>query len=334
MLRHNLIGGYFHQFTMDNKVSPEKTVYIPSATVLFSSDITHKSSCIHDKEEEKCENINTFEICKPGTNLLQKEKVSVFRTQTNEDLNLWCAYLIRISTGGNSEGYSAQMDYDSNMTMESNIHSHFLASSNSKLQNVESASYFSSRNIQSETSTPLSHTNPIFSSKGEGLIKDIKDSIGNVAQELNAPFNTLKRSSSSPHTHEHMNTSIVMNSPTIITDHGSNNFFFDSTMKRLENDSYKNHKIDDTHYKDTSSVTSSSTEKGKTDQTENQSNFEIEESRQTQLEDNSRRIPSLRRAVSDDGRSSLYFSSTSVPLSPVCSINSSVVSMPEFVGVK
>ncbi|RCI07237.1 hypothetical protein CU098_013658 [Rhizopus stolonifer] len=221
-----------------------------------------------------------------------------------------------LSQGGNSEGYSAQMDYDSNMTME------------------KSASYFSSRNIQSETSTPLSHTNPIFSSKGEGLIKDIKDSIGNVAQELNAPFNTLKRSSSSPHTHEHMNTSIVMNSPTIITDHGSNNFFFDSTMKRLENDSYKNHKIDDTHYKDTSSVTSSSTEKGKTDQTENQSNFEIEESRQTQLEDNSRRIPSLRRAVSDDGRSSLYFSSTSVPLSPVCSINSSVVSMPEFVGVK
>ncbi|CAO3672340.1 unnamed protein product [Rhizopus stolonifer] len=325
-------GGYLHQFTMDNKVSPEKTIYIPSATVLFSSDITNKNSCIHDKEERKCENINIFEICKPGANLLQKEKVSVFRTQTNEDLNLWCTYLTRISTGDNSEGYSTQMDYDSNMTTESNIHSHFLASSDSKLQNVELISCLSSGNIQSETSTPPSHTNPIFSSKDEGMIKDIKDSISNVVQELNSPFNTFKRSSPLPQIHEHMNTSIAMNSPTIITENDSNNSSFDFTMKKLENDSYKNHKIDDTQYKDTSSVTSRSTEKGKTNQTENQSNFEIEEPHQTQLEDNSRRIPSLRRVASDDVQSSLYFPSTSVPLSPVCSINPSVVSMPEFLG--
>lgn len=86
---------------MDDKVSPEKTIFIPSCTILPSIDISHLSNMDVQStlDNDTLDKSNTFEICRPGSNVLQRDKISVFRTSTREELITWCRLLLQISSG-------------------------------------------------------------------------------------------------------------------------------------------------------------------------------------------------------------------------------------------
>ncbi|KAK4513324.1 60S ribosomal protein L8 [Mucor velutinosus] len=89
-------GGYLHQFSLDDKVTPEKTIYIPNTTIVPSIDLSKLHTVL---TEYAGDTSNTFEICKPSTNVLQRDKISVFRTSTREELVTWCRLLVHIASG-------------------------------------------------------------------------------------------------------------------------------------------------------------------------------------------------------------------------------------------
>jgi hypothetical protein len=88
------IGGYLHEFPSENQITPERTFYIPSTTIIPSVDINHLSQELDDPDTEL-----TFEICRPSTNILQKDKVTIFKTTSTQNLVEWCSLLIQVSTG-------------------------------------------------------------------------------------------------------------------------------------------------------------------------------------------------------------------------------------------
>ncbi|KAI8640288.1 hypothetical protein BD408DRAFT_484242 [Parasitella parasitica] len=89
-------GGYLHQFSLDEKVSPEKTIYIPGTTIVPSIAFNQLDAVLTDYTGDAS---NTFEICRPATNVLQTDKVSVFRTSTRAELVAWCRLLVNIASG-------------------------------------------------------------------------------------------------------------------------------------------------------------------------------------------------------------------------------------------
>ncbi|KAI9276819.1 hypothetical protein BDA99DRAFT_494220 [Phascolomyces articulosus] len=84
--------GYLHQFTMDDKVSPERSIYIPETTIIPSIDISHFG------DNEKTKGPFTFEIHKRGTQVLQRDRTFYFRTNSREELVSWCRVLCDVST--------------------------------------------------------------------------------------------------------------------------------------------------------------------------------------------------------------------------------------------
>ncbi|KAI9497337.1 hypothetical protein BDB00DRAFT_868381 [Zychaea mexicana] len=84
--------GYLHQFTMGDKVSPERSIYIPECTVVPSIDISHFA------ENDKTDGPYTFEIHKRGTQVLQRDRVFYFRTNSREELLSWCRVLCDVSS--------------------------------------------------------------------------------------------------------------------------------------------------------------------------------------------------------------------------------------------
>jgi hypothetical protein len=92
-------GGYLHQFRLDDKVSPERTLYVPGSTV-------HPSVDIHAGQIESLYSAPpadgyTFDMLKPGSGkLLQnRDKSTSFRTETRDDLVAWCRLIIMVSNG-------------------------------------------------------------------------------------------------------------------------------------------------------------------------------------------------------------------------------------------
>ncbi|KAI8140044.1 hypothetical protein BJV82DRAFT_624908 [Fennellomyces sp. T-0311] len=84
--------GYLHQFTMDDKVSPERSIYIPETTIVPGIDISHFA------DDDKTEGPFTFEIHKRGTQVLQRDRTFYFRTNTREELLSWCRMLCDVSS--------------------------------------------------------------------------------------------------------------------------------------------------------------------------------------------------------------------------------------------
>ena len=90
-----VVGGYLHEFTMDDKVSPERSIYMPDSTVVPSIDISHLAN---DTPSDNKDGPYTFEIHKRGTQVLQRDRVYVFRTNSREELLSWCRALVDAST--------------------------------------------------------------------------------------------------------------------------------------------------------------------------------------------------------------------------------------------
>ena len=77
---------------MNDKVSPERSIYIPETTIIPSIDISHFA------ENEKTEGPYTFEIHKRGTQVLQRDRTFYFRTNSREELLQWCRVLCDVSS--------------------------------------------------------------------------------------------------------------------------------------------------------------------------------------------------------------------------------------------
>ncbi|ORY98601.1 hypothetical protein BCR43DRAFT_487819 [Syncephalastrum racemosum] len=80
--------GYLHQFTMDDKVSPERSYFIPQMTIIPPMDLNHL-----DEATEPF----TFQIHRKATQVLQRDKVHVFRAPSREDLAAWCKLLCDVA---------------------------------------------------------------------------------------------------------------------------------------------------------------------------------------------------------------------------------------------
>ncbi|CAO3682760.1 hypothetical protein G6F70_003005 [Rhizopus microsporus] len=146
-------GGYLHQFTMDNKVSPEKTIYIPSVTVIPSIDL---SSALY---QHYSEDSYTFEICRPGANVLQKDKVSVFRTTTKQELIDWCTCLVQVASGNLLTEASSNISHPSSPT-----YSGCSAKSNESMLDPSTAQGNRIRKSSFPSRTPLHSPSPLHSS--------------------------------------------------------------------------------------------------------------------------------------------------------------------------
>lgn len=80
---------------MDDKVSPERSIYMPDSTVVPSIDISHLAN---GAPSDNKDGPYTFEIHKRGTQVLQRDRVYVFRTNSREELLSWCRALVDAST--------------------------------------------------------------------------------------------------------------------------------------------------------------------------------------------------------------------------------------------
>lgn len=91
------IGGYLHEYTSESHLTPERSYYIPSTTIIPSVDINQltKDPLFLDEPDIDL----TFEVCRPSTSILQKDKVTLFKASTKQDLIDWCCLLIQVSTG-------------------------------------------------------------------------------------------------------------------------------------------------------------------------------------------------------------------------------------------
>lgn len=138
---------------MDNKVSPEKTIYIPSVNVVPSIDL---SSALY---QHYSEDSYTFEICRPGTNVLQKDKVSVFRTTTKQELIDWCTCLVQVASGNLLTETSSNISHPSSPT-----YSGCSVKSNESMLDPSTAQGNRIRKSSFPSRTPLHSSSPLHSS--------------------------------------------------------------------------------------------------------------------------------------------------------------------------
>ncbi|KAG0164301.1 hypothetical protein DFQ28_010540 [Apophysomyces sp. BC1034] len=88
-------SGYLHQFRMNDKVSPERSIYIPNTTIVPSIDISHLASHGVDDGDHLA---YTFEIHRPATAVLKRDKTYIFRAQSRDDLLTWCRLLVEVAS--------------------------------------------------------------------------------------------------------------------------------------------------------------------------------------------------------------------------------------------
>lgn len=74
---------------MDDKVSPERSYFIPQMTIVPPMDLNHI-----DEATEPF----TFEIHRKATQVLQRDKVHVFRAPSRDDLAAWCKLLCDVAS--------------------------------------------------------------------------------------------------------------------------------------------------------------------------------------------------------------------------------------------
>ncbi|OBZ87199.1 Phosphatidylinositol 4,5-bisphosphate-binding protein SLM2 [Choanephora cucurbitarum] len=294
-------GGYLHQFSLDNRVTPEKTLYVPACRIGPLTDVKYHQT---ERATTNEDTSNTFEIYRPANNVLQRDKTAVFRTSSPEELIAWCRMLSSVANGANQH----QSSYD-NISLETGPTSLYSAETKSNSYshlNSISSSVSSQSNLHSVPSSPAQ--------------------IHPTEEPVNSSHSVHIEKMSKPLIH----TALIEKEESVVTDNES---FV--TARLQENDSYddedyfifKNEQADilnepydqlDDDDDDNISIETTSTAKGHTSVCNET------------LEPSVRKSPSCVSTIYDDSQSSLYFSSTSAPPSPSLSNRSSVVSIPEF----
>ncbi|GAN06450.1 fragile histidine triad protein [Mucor ambiguus] len=89
-------SGFLHQFKLNDKVSPEFSIYIPNVTIIPSMDISHLNLTTLQAEPEKSSNYS-FEIQRSGS-VLQRDKSYVFRTSSLAEMVVWSKLLSDVAT--------------------------------------------------------------------------------------------------------------------------------------------------------------------------------------------------------------------------------------------
>ncbi|KAL7310243.1 hypothetical protein PS15m_009765 [Mucor circinelloides] len=89
-------SGFLHQFKLNDKVSPEFSIYIPNVTIIPSMDISHLNLTTLQAEPDKSSNYS-FEIQRSGS-VLQRDKSYVFRTSSLAEMVVWCKLLSDVAT--------------------------------------------------------------------------------------------------------------------------------------------------------------------------------------------------------------------------------------------
>ncbi|KAG0747952.1 hypothetical protein G6F57_007181 [Rhizopus arrhizus] len=351
-------AGYLHQFTMDNKVSPEKTIYIPSTTIIPYMDLSNQATddlYQHYNEEEKLEKSHTFEICKRGANVLQREKVSTFRTSTREELVAWCTQMMHISTTRSKiDQQNNPVDYSNSLqnsslivdNMESQVSglsdSRISTNTATRIREPNMLSIDVAENAEFKINNPSSPTQSVWSNKSDESFNEPALLSRNGIRKLSFPFNPFKQypSITSP-IQEQMNikanSSIKADTSKVLANNRKTSIHSADT-KSDKNTDIESFSADNTQDKDDSiSISSSCTEKGQIMQSEevNQSNSMVplldeRSNAYQQPQNNGRKSPSIVSTVFDDAQSSLYFSSTSSPPSPASSSHSSIISIPDL----
>ncbi|KAG2230676.1 hypothetical protein INT48_008017 [Thamnidium elegans] len=307
-------GGYLHQFTMDDKVSPEKTLYIPSTTIIPSIDISYISSSDQKSVlENMClDTSNTFEVCKPASNVLQRDKVALFRTSNREELVTWCRLLIHFSSGASLSSLG-MMKADHNVLLHSledavpELTQHLNEVTNDSIKEI--AEHSPARSLRS-VGTQESFNEPLAMNKKRAMLKNSRPPVTRAMSIATDDGLRTPTATSFQAQYFLPEQSDIKNIHPVIT----NDYF---TVPHPEP------KVDDDD--DAVSIASTSTAKGPSSTRPDDSPI-----RASTPEPTGRRSPSIASTAFDDAQSSLYFSSGSAPNSPTPSNRSSIVSIPDF----
>ncbi|CAO3619786.1 unnamed protein product [Mucor hiemalis] len=296
---------------------------------------------------------NTFEICKPATSVLQRDKVSVFRTSNREELITWCRLLIHIASGVSLSSIGITEHDDLFLRNGSNSFDELENHPDSQFSQFSDTS---SRQQQVEKS--LSESTPVSSPARS--IRSVR-----TEESFNEPAAMNKRRSNRPpkvstnHTTEDsLKTPTTATIPeeylTIAEDDTYTNTDSESfvTARFTDNEAEgssnsADNEDDEVHdevvdgylsnlgehreikEKDDDAVSIASTSTAKGPASSIKENKSSETNTTTESPPN-KRSPSLASTNFDDAQSSLYFSSASAPPSPSLSNRSSIVSIPDF----
>lgn len=267
---------------------------------------------------------NTFEICKPATNVLQRDKASVFRTSTREELVTWCRMLIHFASGVSLS--SLGVSSDDNLVLQNPPISFDELEHHPSTVQMMRLSHSNNMDTRKITGTSTVSSSPARS------LRSVR-----TEESFNEPAAYNKSSTPPPTTTTFAASTpisdVIVEEELYSTDAES----FVTAQLNDDNDTYSEDEdndveqdtgvlveyfnpqfsknVNDTNDDDAVSIASTSTAKGHT-ATSNSPNV-------------NERSPSL--MSTSDAQSSLYFSSTSAPPSPSgLSDSSSVVSIPDF----
>jgi hypothetical protein len=329
---------------MDDKVSPEKTIYIPNTTIVPSIDIHQLSKESVFTEYGAHDTSNTFEICRPASNVLQRDKVSLFRTSTREELIIWCRMLIHIASGASLNS----LDMEANQEV-------YLRNSSSTLGELENQSSVKS-------------VGPSIDSTTAGRKNSVNAAISTTPSVLTTPSNVSSTVSSPARSIRSIRTEESFNEPAALTKTAS--ILRDKALNISTNTSSTHISAaiaeeEMSNSTDAESFVTARFSENNMDTDEDEDEDEDErlidnyfsisrvggESKHISNEDHDDAVsiaststakgpittaipatksPSLASTTFDDAQSSLYFSSASAPNSVVGSNRSSVVSIPDF----
>lgn len=352
------LGGYLHQFSMDDKVSPEKTIYIPNTTIVPSIDIHQLSKETVFSEYGSHDTSNTFEICRPASNVLQRDKISLFRTSTREDLITWCRLLLHIASGTTLDQFNVAPNEET-----------YLRNSSSLSDELENQSSISVRSPPASTTTP--RKNSVNTTNSTALITQPTLT---VAIKTFSNVSSPARSICSVRTEESFNEPAAMTKTTLFLGdnaalnkrHQSTESMHDSVLpssaksvstrvikEETSNSGTDTESFVTARFKENNMDTDNDEEELIDDyfsvshvEGESKYNHTDEDNDAVSIASTSTakgptaattsnnspitKSPSMASTTFDDAQSSLYFSSASAPNSPTASNRSSLVSIPDF----
>ena len=302
-------------------MSPEKTFYIPACTIVPSIDLSQLSNPDQKSvlENTLLDNSNTFEVCRPASNVLQRDKVSVFRAANREELITWCRLLVHISSGVSLSSLGVT-DHDvlflpnaGNQSFDDLEHHPSVSRTNSSTrQKSISGIEKSSDKGNTPTSSPARSIHSVrteesfnepaaMTKRRSALLANLNSQKASLEQEENKtptkiPKEYLKMIEEDKQNNADAESFVTATHPT------------DATGEEENDDVDDFFPVED----DAISIRTASTTRGP-------------------VSDSPDKSPSIVSAITfDDAQSSLYFSSASAPPSPSVSDRSSIISIPEF----
>lgn len=333
---------------MDDKVSPEKTLYIPSTTIIPSIDISQISSLNQDAvlENTLLDNSNTFEVCKPASNVLQRDKVAVFRTSNRQELIKWCRLLIHFSSGVSLQKLGVvENDVFTNHSSSSSFEVDSFPipkklpldeSPTLSLRSVKTEESFNEPLIMNKTNDsrpPITKALSVLTD--DGLKTPTATSFQVDLKILTEKIDATNAEDGYNNTDAESFVTANFNNDADKQNDGDNDDDDDEDNNKLlveSPDSFTSPIRED----DTVSIASTSTARGPNSrQTESPVESLTPEfvSSAPSIVSTSEFVsiaPSIASTNFDDAQSSLYFSSGSAPTSPVISSQSSIVSIPDY----